>query len=324
MDLNAETVSLPCFRDLKEAMAGLGDGRAEFRVALGQAAREPERGLHGPGGRTTSWGWRGSAESDFLVVQPVRAEEAPMVRSFVARVQGVDRLLPAQREVSRFFPLRDRGGASDGGMLSVPTAGRVPNGDRGQGGGAVPGGCGGSFRFNARYPAHLRAVGATGGGETAERPPPGSDLDRAWMARALEMARAGEVRGEVPVGAVIVRNGVLLAESHNRTVEKRDPTAHAESLAIRAGARRLGDWRLSGCTLYTTLEPCAQCAGAIVLARISRLVFGAHDPKGGMAGSLENLVQDARLNHRVELLGGVLAEESSRLLRGFFQARRGG
>ncbi|MCY4574147.1 MAG: tRNA adenosine(34) deaminase TadA [Gemmatimonadetes bacterium] len=167
-------------------------------------------------------------------------------------------------------------------------------------------------------------MGATGGGEAAERPPPGDDLDRAWMARALEMARAGEVRGEVPVGAVIVRDGVLLAESHNRTVERRDPTAHAESLAIRAGARRLGDWRLSGCTLYTTLEPCAQCAGAIVLARISRLVFGAYDPKGGMAGSLENLVQDPRLNHRVELLGGVLGEESSRLLRGFFRARRGG
>ncbi|MDE2654420.1 MAG: tRNA adenosine(34) deaminase TadA [Gemmatimonadota bacterium] len=144
------------------------------------------------------------------------------------------------------------------------------------------------------------------------------------MARALEMARAGEVRGEVPVGAVIVRGGDLLAESHNRTVERCDPTAHAESLAIREGARRLGDWRLAGCTLYTTLEPCAQCAGAIVLARVSRLVFGAHDPKGGMAGSLENLVQDPRLNHRVELLGGVLAEESSVLLRRFFRARRGG
>lgn len=144
------------------------------------------------------------------------------------------------------------------------------------------------------------------------------------MARALEMARAGEVRGEVPVGAVIVRGGDLLAESHNRTVDRRDPTAHAESLAIREAARRLGDWRLSGCTLYTTLEPCAQCAGAIVLARVSRLVFGAHDPKGGMAGSLENLVQDPRLNHRAELLGGVLAEESSVLLRRFFRARRGG
>ena len=163
----------------------------------------------------------------------------------------------------------------------------------------------------------------TGRGEAAGRPAAGNDRDRAWMARALEMARAGEVRGEVPIGAVIVRGGVLLAESHNLTVERCDPTAHAESLVIREAARRLGDWRLSGCTLYTTLEPCAQCAGAIVLARISRLVFAAHDPKGGMAGSLENLVQDARLNHRVELLGGVLAEESSALLRGFFRARRG-
>lgn len=143
------------------------------------------------------------------------------------------------------------------------------------------------------------------------------------MARALEMARAGGSRGEVPVGAVIVRGREVLAESHNRTVERRDPTAHAESLAIRAAARGLGDWRLVDCTLYTTLEPCAQCAGAIVLARIPRLVFGAHDPKAGMAGSLENLVQDPRLNHRVELLGGVLANESSELLRAFFRARRG-
>ncbi|MDE2752295.1 MAG: tRNA adenosine(34) deaminase TadA [Gemmatimonadota bacterium] len=143
------------------------------------------------------------------------------------------------------------------------------------------------------------------------------------MARALEMARAGGLRGEVPVGAVIVRAEEVLAESHNRTVELHDPTAHAESLAIRAAARRLGGWRLNDCTLYTTLEPCAQCAGAIVLARIPRLVFGAHDPKAGMAGSLENLVQDQRLNHRVELLGGVLASESSELLRAFFRARRG-
>ena len=143
------------------------------------------------------------------------------------------------------------------------------------------------------------------------------------MARALEMARAGGLRGEVPVGAVIVRAESILAESHNRTVQEHDPTAHAESLAIRAAARRLGDWRLTDCTLYTTLEPCAQCAGAIVLARIPRLVFGAHDPRAGMAGSLENLVQDPRLNHRVELLGGVLASESSQLLRAFFRARRG-
>lgn len=142
------------------------------------------------------------------------------------------------------------------------------------------------------------------------------------MARALELARAGGLRGEVPVGAVIVQGGMVLAESHNRTADRRDPTAHAELVAIRAAARRLGDWRLTGCTLYVTLEPCAQCAGAIVLARIPRLVFGAHDPKAGMAGSLGNLVQDPRLNHRADLLGGVLAEESSSLLRSFFRARR--
>ncbi len=142
------------------------------------------------------------------------------------------------------------------------------------------------------------------------------------MARALEMARAGRLRGEVPVGAVIVQGDAVLAEAHNRTLERDDPTAHAEMVAIRAAARRVGDWRLAGCTLYVTLEPCAQCAGAIVLARISRLVFGAADPRSGMAGSLENLVRDPRLNHRAELLGGVLAEESSALLRSFFRARR--
>jgi len=143
------------------------------------------------------------------------------------------------------------------------------------------------------------------------------------MARALELARAAALRREVPVGAVIVRGGEVIAEAHNRTVEDCDPTAHAEALAIRSAARRLGDWRLEDCTLYTTLEPCAHCAGAVVLARVSRLVFGAADPKAGMAGSLDNLVQDPRLNHRVELLGGVLAEESGELLRGFFRARRG-
>ncbi len=143
------------------------------------------------------------------------------------------------------------------------------------------------------------------------------------MARALELARAGALRGEVPVGAVIVRDGEVIAEAHNRTVEDCDPTAHAETVAIRSASRRLGDWRLEGCTLYTTLEPCALCAGAAVLARIPRLVFGAADPKAGMAGSLENVVQDPRLNHRVELRGGVLAEESAELLRGFFRARRG-
>ena len=143
------------------------------------------------------------------------------------------------------------------------------------------------------------------------------------MARALELARAAALRGEVPVGAVVIRGGKVIAEAHNRTAQDSDPTAHAEALAIRRAARRLADWRLERCTLYTTLEPCAHCAGAVVLARVSRVVFGAADPKAGMAGSLANLVQDPRLNHRVELLGGVLAEESGDLLRGFFRARRG-
>jgi len=121
---------------------------------------------------------------------------------------------------------------------------------------------------------------------------------------------------------VIGRGGEVIAEAHNRTVEDCDPTAHAEALAIRSAARRLGDWRLEDCTLYTTLEPCAHCAGAVVLARVSRLVFGAADLKAGMAGSLDNLVQDPRLNHRAELAGGVLADESAALLRSFFRDRR--
>lgn len=136
------------------------------------------------------------------------------------------------------------------------------------------------------------------------------------------MARLARFRDEVPVGAVIVRSGRLVAEGFNRTNLDLDPTAHAEVVAIRRAARRLGSWRLTDCTLYATLEPCTLCAGAVVLARIPRLVVAADDPKAGMAGSLENLVQDARLNHEVALTRGVLAETSSRLLKDFFRARR--
>lgn len=143
------------------------------------------------------------------------------------------------------------------------------------------------------------------------------------MARALEMARRAALTGEVPVGAVLVREGRLLSEAHNLTTTATDPTAHAEVLAIREGAARTGDWRLEGTTLYATLEPCALCAGAVVLARIPRLVYGPPDPKAGMAGSLGNLLRDARLNHRVEVTSGVLAEESAELLRSFFRERRG-
>lgn len=142
------------------------------------------------------------------------------------------------------------------------------------------------------------------------------------MARALEMARLAASRGEVPVGAVLVRNGRILAEAHNETVGRADPTAHAEVLAIRKGASAQGDWRLENTILYATLEPCSLCSGAIVLARVPRLVFGASDPKAGMVGSLGNLLQDSRLNHRVMVTKGVLAHSSASILQSFFRDRR--
>lgn len=143
-----------------------------------------------------------------------------------------------------------------------------------------------------------------------------------WMARALDLAREAALSDEVPVGAVIVRDGAEIATGVNRTVRDSDPTAHAEVVAIRAAAAALGDWRLIGCTLYVTLEPCAMCAGAIVLARIPTVVFGATDPKAGMSGSLDNLLQDERLNHRCTVISGIEAESSSTLLKEFFRARR--
>lgn len=142
------------------------------------------------------------------------------------------------------------------------------------------------------------------------------------MARALEQARAAGDAGEVPVGAVVVRRGALVAEAHNLTVTLADPTAHAEVVALRRAALRLGDWRLLETTLYVTLEPCAMCAGAMVLGRVPRVVFGAVDPKAGMVGSLGNLLQDPRLNHRCRVTPSVGAEASARLLKDFFRERR--
>ncbi len=146
--------------------------------------------------------------------------------------------------------------------------------------------------------------------------------DTKWMARALEMAGLAGQLGEVPVGAVLVRDDRLRAEAHNLTATSQDPTAHAEVVVLRKAAEQLGDWRLLECTLYVTLEPCAMCAGALVLSRIPRLVFGAADPKAGMVGSLGNLVQDERLNHKIRATKGVLAEASAALLKEFFRARR--
>ena len=153
-------------------------------------------------------------------------------------------------------------------------------------------------------------------------PSPPETHDRLWMGRALEQARLAAVRGEVPVGAVLVRDGRILAEGHNRTFLDHDPTAHAETVVLRAAARHQGDFRLEDCTLYVTLEPCAMCSGAIVLGRVPRVVYGATDPKAGMVGSLGNLLQDPRLNHRCRVTPGVLAQPAGGLLRSFFRARR--
>ncbi|MBW3576168.1 MAG: tRNA adenosine(34) deaminase TadA [Actinobacteria bacterium] len=144
------------------------------------------------------------------------------------------------------------------------------------------------------------------------------------MRLALTEAHDAAAHDDVPIGAVVVGpDGRQLARSHNRREVDHDPTAHAELLVLRGAARRLGSWRLEGCTMYVTLEPCAMCAGATVLARVSRLVFGADDPKGGAVGSIWDIPRDPRLNHTVEVVRGVEAGECAALLRGFFQERRG-
>ena len=142
------------------------------------------------------------------------------------------------------------------------------------------------------------------------------------MRRALELASRCAEHGDVPIGAVVIRDDREIGAAGNERELRGDPTAHAEILAVRHAAAAAESWRMGGCTLYVTLEPCAMCAGAIVLARLDRVVFGANDPKAGFAGSLGNLVQDPRLNHEVTLVSGVLAEESGEMLRAFFQARR--
>lgn len=142
------------------------------------------------------------------------------------------------------------------------------------------------------------------------------------MEAALAEARAAASEGEVPVGAVVVYEGRIVGRGHNRTETAQDPTAHAEILAIGAAAQTMKSWRLEGCALYATLEPCHMCAGAIVLARIDRVVYGARDPKAGACGSLAMVPQDLRLNHRAEVVPGLLEEECGALLEAFFRSRR--
>jgi len=146
--------------------------------------------------------------------------------------------------------------------------------------------------------------------------------DTRWMEEALAEARRAADLGEVPVGAVVVYGGRILGRGHNRRETLEDPLAHAEFLALAEASRSIEGWRLSGCTLYVTLEPCAMCAGALVNSRIDRLVYGARDPKAGFCGSLGDLVRDPRLNHRLEVTAGILETESATLLREFFGALR--
>lgn len=149
-----------------------------------------------------------------------------------------------------------------------------------------------------------------------------SDLHETYMRAALDAARAAAAAGDVPVGAAVVRAGEIIACAANRTVRDNDPTAHAEILAIREASRVLGRWRLDDCTLYVTLEPCAMCAGAIVLARMTGVTIGAWDPKAGMAGSVGDVLRHPRLNHRPEVRSGVLVEECGQVLREFFVDKR--
>lgn len=155
-----------------------------------------------------------------------------------------------------------------------------------------------------------------------EAPEPGEERDRYWMRVALDLARLAERAGEVPVGAIVVRGDGALGEGWNQPIGACDPTAHAEVVALRAAAAKAGNYRLPDSVLYVTLEPCPMCAGAIVQARVARVVFGARDPRAGAAGTVFNLVQATALNHCAEIAGGVLAEECTALLREFFRARR--
>ena len=151
--------------------------------------------------------------------------------------------------------------------------------------------------------------------------PPYSE-DEQFMCMALEEAKRAGEEGEVPVGAVLVSGGQVIARGRNRPIAMSDPTAHAEVLALREAAAKVGNYRLPGCTLYVTIEPCAMCAGALLQARVGRLVFGAEDPKAGAVRSLYTLLEDERLNHRVEVTAGVLPQECQEVLHRFFRERR--
>jgi tRNA(adenine34) deaminase len=149
-----------------------------------------------------------------------------------------------------------------------------------------------------------------------------SDQDQRFMRVAIREALAAQEAGDVPIGAVIIKDGHIIGKAHNQREVLQDPTAHAEMIALTQAAEKMGSWRLEGCTIYVTLEPCPMCAGALVLGRVARLVYGCDDPKAGACGSLYDIVRDTRLNHRLEVTSGILAEECSEILSGFFRKKR--
>ena len=149
-------------------------------------------------------------------------------------------------------------------------------------------------------------------------------LDIFWMQRALELARKAQALGEVPIGAVLVRDDQIVGEGFNSPISQHDPTAHAEIMALRDAARRIGNYRLLNTTLYVTIEPCVMCAGALIHARVANLVYGASEPRTGAVTSIFDVLQSPELNHRVDVRHGVLAAESAALMQGFFRTRRGG
>ncbi len=151
---------------------------------------------------------------------------------------------------------------------------------------------------------------------------PAAEHDATWMAEAITIARAAATAGEIPVGAVVVHEGRIIGRGGNRPIAHHDPTAHAEIIALREAAAELGNYRLPGCTLFVTLEPCCMCAGAIMHARLAKLVFGARDPKTGACGSVVDLMRETRLNHHTEVTGGVLADACGEMLSSFFSSRR--
>jgi tRNA(adenine34) deaminase len=149
-----------------------------------------------------------------------------------------------------------------------------------------------------------------------------SEEDAAWMEQALEQARLAAVAGEVPVGALVIKDGKVLGRGQNRNLRENDPTAHAEIIALRQAATALGNHRLTGCAMFSTIEPCSMCAGALVHARIARLVFGATDPKAGAAGSVVEIINHPQLNHKMEVRAGMLASKCAEVLQDFFRSRR--